>query len=225
MIPNIINQYYPDNIIPPNIKKFMDKWRNMHPNWEYVLYTPQKLKELGLNSDITIAKFEIIDKNGGFFIDYHFEPIKKLDDFLDDGDIIIIGNEHPLFFKKINQDFFGGAPNQSIWKDAIKNKKIINNNYDNFVIDENLFVSVNQCDYTTECNLLNCKYKFPDSFAIYHHLQTSILTKIFCFMKKYLIKILTILTFLIYFAWYKSIFISFKESFRNVSSIKDVFDS
>lgn len=216
IIPNIIHQYYPDNIIPSNIKKLMDKWRKIHPNWEYILYTPQKLKELELNPDINIAKFQIINKNGGFYIDYHFEPIKKLDELLDENEIILIGNEHPLYFKSINQKFFGGIPDHKIWKDAIKEKKIINNNYDDIVIDEKLFTSINECEYITDCNILNCKFKYPNSFAVYHHLQSSLLTKIFCFLKKYIIRILTLMTFLLYFVWYKSIIESLKETFVNI---------
>ena len=215
IIPNIIHQYYPDNIIPHKVKKIMDKWRKTHDNWEYILYTPQKLKELELNPDINIAKFQIIDKYGGFFIDYHFEPIKKLDELLDDGEIILIGNEHPLFFKSLNQDFFGGMSDNIIWKDAIKNKKLINNNYDDLVIDEKLFTSISQCDYITDCNLLNCKYKYPDSFAIYHHLENNIFVKIFCFLKKYIIRILSFLTILLYFVWYQNFVSTFKETFIN----------
>jgi hypothetical protein len=221
IIPKIIHQYYPDNNIPINIKKIMDKWRRSHENWEYILYTSKKLEELELNPDINIAKYEIIDKYGGFFIDYHFEPIKKLDELLNDGEVILIGNEHPLFFKSINQKFFGGIPDNIIWKDAIKNKKIINNNYDDLVLDEKLFISINKCDYITDCNLLNCKYKYRDSFTIYHYLENSFITKIFCYLKKYMIKILTILTFLLYFVWYKnSVSLTanmIKETFGNIN--------
>jgi hypothetical protein len=218
IIPNIIHQYYPYEIIPNKIKKLMDKWRTTHQNWEYIIYTPLKLKELGLNPDINIAKFEIINKSGGFFIDYHFEPIKKLDELLDDGEIILIGNEHPFFFKSINQDFFGGIPQHSVWKEAIKNKKIINNGLDDIFIDENLFVSTNKCDYITDCNTVNCKYKYPESFAIYHYFENNLITKIFCFMKKYIIKILTFLTFLLYFIWFKNAYTNAKETFTNIKT-------
>lgn len=212
MIPNIIHQYYPDSIIPNKIKKLMDKWKNMHPDWQYYLYSPQKLKELGMSSDINVAKFQILDKYGGFYIDFHFEPIKKLDNLLNDGEIILIGNEHPSLFKKINQDFFGGIKDHHIWKEAIENKKLIK--YDTY-IDDNLFISINECDYITECNLINCKYKYPDSFAIYHYLESSLSKKFFCYFKKYLLKILTLITFIFTFFWYKNVYKSIKETFNN----------
>jgi mannosyltransferase OCH1-like enzyme len=95
MIPKIIHQLWIGPKQPPF--QLMDTWRNMNPDWDYMFWDENRLKTLfpnGLRNQqqyddmeelcgkCDIARLEILNKYGGFFIDADSICMAPLDDFL-----------------------------------------------------------------------------------------------------------------------------------------------
>jgi len=90
-IPKIIHQVWLGSPLPEEYKAFVQSWKDNHPDWEYILWTDEKVKEFplinqhyydeatnyGEKSDI--LKWELIYRIGGVYIDTDFECIKPLD--------------------------------------------------------------------------------------------------------------------------------------------------
>ena len=91
-IPKIIHQMW---IGPkPRPKKLMATWKEKHPDFEYIFWTEENLKDMDfecksqieemteLNGKCDIMRWEILYKYGGVFIDADSFCIEKLDDSL-----------------------------------------------------------------------------------------------------------------------------------------------
>jgi len=104
MIPKIIHQIWvgDQSKKPENL---MRTWRDNHPNWEYVLWTEKEIEDFGLinkarysihpmlSGKADIARYEILFRFGGFFIDADSISIKPLDDLLDNSFISVYESE------------------------------------------------------------------------------------------------------------------------------------
>ena len=95
MIPKIIHQFWIGPKPPPF--QLMETWRKMNPGWDYTFWDENRLKTLfpnGLRNQqqyddmeelcgkCDIARLEILNNYGGFFIDADSICIAPLDDFL-----------------------------------------------------------------------------------------------------------------------------------------------
>jgi len=94
VIPKKIHQIWLGSEFPDKYKGFRDSWIEMHPDWEYRLWTDKDVDELdmikadlyhesknyGLKSDI--MSYEILYKHGGLYVDTDFECLKPFDDLL-----------------------------------------------------------------------------------------------------------------------------------------------
>lgn len=91
MIPKIIHQIW----IGDKFKKpinLMNTWKEAHEDWEYILWDDEKINNFGLKNQIQyqmsptfagkadIARYEILYKMGGFFIDADSVCLKKIPD-------------------------------------------------------------------------------------------------------------------------------------------------
>jgi mannosyltransferase OCH1-like enzyme len=93
-IPKKIHQVWLGKM-PENHKKLIPKIIEKHPDWEYKLWTDDDLKDypmvnkklfndvsnLGSKSDI--ARYEILYKEGGIYLDSDFEMVKNFDSLID----------------------------------------------------------------------------------------------------------------------------------------------
>jgi len=94
-IPKIMHQLWIGPHPPP--QKELDSWREQHPDWEYMFWDETALKTHfpdGLhnqaqfdaisewNGKCDIARYEILHKFGGFFIDADSLCLRPLDDYL-----------------------------------------------------------------------------------------------------------------------------------------------
>jgi mannosyltransferase OCH1-like enzyme len=106
-IPKIIHQIWlGPKTPPPYFYTFREKWKTMHPDWEYRLWTDESLDELPLElrdliqaspnyaerSDI--LRSELLALFGGVYIDVDMDPHYALDDLHAKYDFYI-GVEHP----------------------------------------------------------------------------------------------------------------------------------
>jgi mannosyltransferase OCH1-like enzyme len=99
MIPKIIHQLWVGPKKPP--VQQIESWKQMNPNWVHMFWTEESLKEHfpnGLHNQIQydampewngkcdIARYEILHKFGGFFIDADCTALRPLDDYLLEND-------------------------------------------------------------------------------------------------------------------------------------------
>lgn len=99
MIPKIIHQLWVGPKKPP--LQLMETWKTNHPDWEYMFWNEETLKEHfpnGLfnqkqynempewNGKCDIARYEILQKFGGFFVDADAVSLRPLDDYLLEND-------------------------------------------------------------------------------------------------------------------------------------------
>lgn len=91
-IPKIIHQIWlGPNTPPSNAQHCQDSIKQLHPNWEYKLWTDKDIEEFGLTNkkyyDLSrnygeradIARYEILYRIGGVYIDVDFELLQPLD--------------------------------------------------------------------------------------------------------------------------------------------------
>ena len=90
-IPKIIHQIWLGSPFPEKYKNFQQSWKKYHPDWTYILWTEKEIEEFGLTNDrlfhvaknygqkSDIARYEILYRIGGLYIDTDFECIKSFD--------------------------------------------------------------------------------------------------------------------------------------------------
>lgn len=99
MIPKIIHQLWVGPKKPP--LKEIQTWKDMNPTWDHMFWTDQSIKEHfpngfynqkqyddmpEWNGKCDIARYEILQKFGGFFIDADSIALRPLDDCLLEND-------------------------------------------------------------------------------------------------------------------------------------------
>lgn len=93
LIPKIIHQAWLGSPFPEKYKKWQESWQKHHPDWEYILWTDEKVKELKLQNQeafekaksfgtkTDILRYELLYQFGGLYIDTDFECFKPMDIF------------------------------------------------------------------------------------------------------------------------------------------------
>lgn len=97
-IPKIIHQIWLGSPLPEKFKAWQQKIRQLHPKWEYKLWTDEDVKNMNLaNRDLfeysknwgqksDLLRYEILHKYGGVYLDIDIEMLKPLDYFHDNFD-------------------------------------------------------------------------------------------------------------------------------------------
>lgn len=86
MIPRIIHQIWIGPLPPP--QKLMNTWRDMHPDWDYIVWryeygwkNQNKIDAMHeFNGKSDIMRYEILEEHGGVLVDADSECIKPLND-------------------------------------------------------------------------------------------------------------------------------------------------
>tara|TARA_R110000782_G_scaffold96340_9_gene180805 strand:- start:982 stop:1632 length:651 start_codon:yes stop_codon:yes gene_type:complete len=138
MIPKIIHQIWiGDQSKKPS--KLMQTWKDNHPDWEYILWTEAEIDSFNLfNRDkydihpmlsgkADIARYEILFKFGGFFIDADSISIKSLDDLLDNKFVTVYESEKHRKNLLAN-GYFGCTPKNRIMFNMINNVRNLETN-------------------------------------------------------------------------------------------------
>jgi len=94
-IPKIIHQIWiGPKKFPIKYKKWRNSWQMLNPDWEYIFWDNNRIKELeitdmrafkksnnyGFKSDL--LRYAILKKYGGLYVDTDFECLRKLPEFL-----------------------------------------------------------------------------------------------------------------------------------------------
>ena len=129
MIPKIIHQLW---VGPkPAPMELMNTWKDSHPDWEYMFWNEETLKEhfpKGLhnqaqydampewNGKCDIARYEILQKFGGFFLDADCVCLRPLDDYLLENDSFSCYENEYIRGQLIAAGYLGCTPkNDLMW--------------------------------------------------------------------------------------------------------------
>ena len=117
--------------MPGHLARYLDRWQQLHPGWEFTLWTPDNLPRLR-NQDMfdrpevfspasnpwqwrsDLSRYEILHDLGGVYVDCDLEPLRPIDDLTDSE---FIAYEDDRF---VNNAFMGVAPG-SAWISNILN--------------------------------------------------------------------------------------------------------
>lgn len=95
--------------IPKVYVKFSETWKNLHPTWEYKLWTEEDIREWkfatkelfdeasSYQEKSDILRYEILNKYGGLYVDFDYAALQKFD------------NLHYLY------DFYGGIERNGVY--------------------------------------------------------------------------------------------------------------
>ncbi len=140
-IPKILHQIWVGPKTPPSyFVTFQEKWKNLHPGWEYHLWTESELEDLNLElKDLIdaspnyaeksdIIRSELLDRFGGVYLDVDMDPFQSLDELHNKYDFYC-GIENPHKIATTNNRLWLGisimasAPNHPVikrWKELIR---------------------------------------------------------------------------------------------------------
>jgi len=129
-IPKIIHQIWVGSPLPQKYYHWQESWKKYHPDWEYKLWTDKDIEEFGLTNkhwyDKTpnygqkadVARYEILYRLGGVYVDIDFECIQPLDVLHHTCDFYVGIVPSPQF--KLNNALFGSVPRSAILKECIE---------------------------------------------------------------------------------------------------------
>ena len=100
MIPKTVHQIWVGSEVPPHLAKMAERWQQVNPGWNYKLWRDDDLRWLR-NQDLfdraaefakpdgvgqmksDIARYEILHRFGGVYMDMDMEPQKAMDPLMD----------------------------------------------------------------------------------------------------------------------------------------------
>jgi Mannosyltransferase OCH1 and related enzymes len=137
IIPKIIHQIWIGSPLPEVFKKYMETWQELHPDWQYVLWTDEKVEKelfplynqkfydesdsMGVKSDL--LKWEIIYRFGGVYADVDFECLQPLDRLHYTYDFYTAYQPLDAFFVQLGAALYAGYPRHPILKHCIETIK------------------------------------------------------------------------------------------------------
>jgi mannosyltransferase OCH1-like enzyme len=135
LIPKKIHQIWLGSTVPEKFLRYMATWKKLHPEWEYILWDDHKIAQLHLeNRDIynrainyaersDIARYEILYRFGGLYVDTDCECLKSFDELHQNYDFYA-GIELPALAPWLGMIIFpnaiiGSAPRHPIMLECI----------------------------------------------------------------------------------------------------------
>lgn len=132
-IPKIIHQIWLGSPFPEKYRAFQETWQKHHPDWEYRLWTDEDLEQFELvNRELydaalnygeksDIARYEILYKFGGLYVDTDFECVQPLDLFHRCYDFYIGIQPLDTNFVQLGIGLIGSVPGHPVLKCCIDN--------------------------------------------------------------------------------------------------------
>ena len=172
-IPRKIHQIWLGSKLPEKYLKYTESWKQIHPNWEYKLWTDEDIKTFnfsengrnvfdnavnqGMKSDV--LRYEILNQFGGLYVDTDFECLKSFDILLHYNFFTGIGFDGKL---QLYNGLIASVPNHNIMKEMLERMQIYKGNKGSAILNvtgANLFTQV----FLENCNLKNM-IAFPTDF-------------------------------------------------------------
>ncbi|MBI1373641.1 MAG: hypothetical protein GC159_13005 [Phycisphaera sp.] len=104
-IPRIIHQVWLATPMPDQVRGWIDGWRAVHGDWEHRLWTDRNMPDLvnRMWFDATpipaqkadIARYEIVYRYGGLYVDADYECLGRVDGLLAGRDHLLIEGSQP----------------------------------------------------------------------------------------------------------------------------------
>jgi len=92
-IPKVIHHIWLGSPLPEKCRILRETWMKNHPDWQFILWTDADIEHFGLENKALydastnwgeksdIARYEIVYKYGGLYVDTDYESIKPMDVF------------------------------------------------------------------------------------------------------------------------------------------------
>lgn len=183
-IPKTIHQIWLGSELPEISKYLRDRMMNINRNWDYKLWGEEEIQKFGLkNSELynniknygaksDIARYEILQRLGGIYIDTDFDCVKPFDDLC--GLDFFAGNGH-ISEPEVFNSIIGSMPDGKIinsYVEGLLGIKTFNDNIDGVMNTTGPYYITRQyfSNTTSEDNsvIFPTKFFFPFP-AIYRH--------------------------------------------------------
>lgn len=135
MIPKLIHHVWVGpNQLPDQEKKYIQSWKNLHSEYEFILWDNEKIKTLDINDQCAraidnseglyacqadIYRYIIVNTYGGIYVDTDVECYRNINELIDN-QLEFIGLR-PHGGNWITNAFFGSAIQSDVLKSTISN--------------------------------------------------------------------------------------------------------
>jgi hypothetical protein len=120
--------WFGDTPLPEQHRSWIQGWLNLHPGWKHVLWTeenrPQLVNEQQFQRAETyaqrsdIARFEIVYRYGGIYVDTDFECLRNIEPLLEGVEAFIVAEE-PESLTRLGTGIIGATPHHAWLQDLI----------------------------------------------------------------------------------------------------------
>jgi len=129
-IPHLIHQIWLGGPLPELYKPLTESWRRFNPGWEYRLWDEKSILAFGLENERSfksspnfgaksdIARYEILERLGGFYADTDFECLGSLDALADSATFVAGTNFDAS--PEINNALIGVVPHHPLFPRLIE---------------------------------------------------------------------------------------------------------
>lgn len=145
MIPKIMHHVWvgPDPL-PDQEKFFINSWKDLHPDWKFIFWNNDSIKNLDINDDCSqaiqdagnlyacqadVIRYIAVNTFGGIYIDTDIECFRNIDELIDN-EIEFLGLR-PHSGNWITNAFFGAIKNSEVLNSVISNIFCQKNNQKN----------------------------------------------------------------------------------------------
>lgn len=119
-IPKKIHRVWLGGEMPAEYRQFERRWMELHPGWVVHTWREHELDWLRnrrafddaplLSSKSNIARYEIVLREGGLYVDTDYEPLRALDGLLDGSELVLAEEEPGIFSNAL----FGASPGHPV---------------------------------------------------------------------------------------------------------------
>ncbi len=131
-IPKIVHQIWLGSPFPQKYREYQKTWQEKHPDWQYMLWTEKEIDALGLinrskydaaanyGEKSDIARYEILYRIGGLYIDTDFECLYPFDCLLGLDFFAGIAWGHSSNSFEVYNGLIGSVPGHPILRECIQ---------------------------------------------------------------------------------------------------------
>src|SRR3954469_16671428 len=124
-IPRKLHRVWLGREMPAEYVEYGRSWERLHPGWEVRTWGEADLDWLENRAEFeraprfttkaNIARYEIVHREGGVYVDCDFEALRPIDDLLD-GATLVVGEERA---GRLNNAWFAATPGHAVLRYAI----------------------------------------------------------------------------------------------------------